>query len=148
MPFSSVFKTFHKHLHNFWTQNYFCIKFCVLMSKYLLNKPNKFEIKRFAFGWVIENSLGVYFFMTHSVDDQWRMCGLLYWIFIQFLLIKQFICQNFIMFFSSKVHPESFADSKTTIYLKNPWSVQMPSSSSLIFTDKIWFLKTDFTFFR
>ena len=33
------------------------------MSKYLLYEPGKFEIKILLFGWVIENSLGVYFFL-------------------------------------------------------------------------------------
>ena len=43
------------------------MKFGGLMSKYLLYKPKKFEIKTLSFGRVIEKSLGVYFFMTHSV---------------------------------------------------------------------------------
>ena len=38
MLFSCIFSTFYKNLHNFWTHNYFHMKFGARMSKYLLYK--------------------------------------------------------------------------------------------------------------
>ena len=65
--FSCVFQTFYKNLHNFWMHEYFHVKFGVHMSKYLLYKPWKFEIRILIFDRVIKNSLGDYFFFTHPV---------------------------------------------------------------------------------
>ena len=66
-PVKLHFSTFYANLHNFWTHNYFHKKFGGLMSNYLIYKPQKCKIKILTFGWVIENSLGDYFFLTHSV---------------------------------------------------------------------------------
>ena len=60
--FTCIFQTFYKNFHNFWTNNYFWLKFGVFMPKYLLYRPWKCEIKIKFFGRVIENSLGGYFF--------------------------------------------------------------------------------------
>ena len=62
MLFRCVFPIFYENLHNFWTKNFFKIKFGDLASKYLLFKPKKFEIKILNFGWVIAISLGGCFF--------------------------------------------------------------------------------------
>ena len=70
MLFTCSFQTFYKNLHNFWTHNYFHVKFGVLMSKYLCYKPWKFEIRILVFDWVIENSLGGCFFLAHPVYVQ------------------------------------------------------------------------------
>ena len=62
MLFSCIFQTFCKNLHNFWTHDCFHINFGILMQKYILYKPWKFETKIFIFGEVIEISLGDCFF--------------------------------------------------------------------------------------
>ena len=67
MLFICIFSTFYENLHNVWMRNYFHIKFGGLMSNYLLYMPWKFETKILIFGRVIENSLGGYFFLAHSV---------------------------------------------------------------------------------
>ena len=64
MLFRCVFQTFYENLHNFWTKIYFFIKFGDLVSKHLLFKPWKCEIKILIFGWVIAISLGVFFWAT------------------------------------------------------------------------------------
>ena len=68
MLFSCIFPTFYENLHNFWTKIFFKIKFGDLVSKYLLFKPWKCEMKILISGWVNAISLGGCFFLGHPVQ--------------------------------------------------------------------------------
>ena len=71
MLFSCIFPTFYKNCYNFWTHNYFHMKFCTFMSNFLLYNARKSERKIFIFSRVIEISLGDYFFWATLYNRFW-----------------------------------------------------------------------------